>query len=117
MMIGRCLAAALVVLGATALSYPMAQAQSSRTIKLIVPSTPGGGADVLARLLADQIAKAQGQTVVVENRPGAGNTIGTEAVSRAAPDGNTLLLGHMGTHAAALTLTPNLAYDPLLVTA
>src|SRR5215213_1353937 len=84
--------AALVVFGVTVLSSPAAQARSSRTIKLIVPSTPGGGADVLARLLADQIGKAQGQTMVVENRPGAGNTIGTEAVSRAAPDGDTLLI-------------------------
>jgi tripartite-type tricarboxylate transporter receptor subunit TctC len=91
MMFGRCVAAALSVFGVMALSGQTAQAQS-RTVKLIVPSTPGGGADVLARLLADQIGKAQGQTMVVENRPGAGNTIGTEAVSRAAPDGNTLLI-------------------------
>jgi tripartite-type tricarboxylate transporter receptor subunit TctC len=69
-----------------------ALAQTARTIKLIVPSTPGGGADVLARLLADQISRTQGATLVVENRPGASNTIGTEAVSRAAPDGNTLLI-------------------------
>jgi tripartite-type tricarboxylate transporter receptor subunit TctC len=110
MMVGRCLAAALL-LGATAFPDPMAYAQSSRTIKLIVPSTPGGGADVLARLLADQIGKAQGQTVVVENRPGAGNTIGTEAVSRAAPDGNTLLIT-----TPEFVINPHLrklSYDPL----
>jgi len=91
MMVGRCLAAALFVFGIAASSGQTAQAQS-RTVKLIVPSTAGGGADVLARLLADQIGKAQSQTIVVENRPGAGNTIGTEAVARAAPDGNTLLI-------------------------
>src|SRR5437868_15236178 len=90
-MFGRRLASVLFVFGIAALPAPTAQAQS-RTVKLIVPSTAGGGADVLARLLADQIGKAQGQTVVVENRPGAGNTIGTEAVARAAPDGNTLLI-------------------------
>jgi tripartite-type tricarboxylate transporter receptor subunit TctC len=75
-----------------ALSGEPAQAQTPRTIKIIVPSTPGGGADVLARLLADQISRTQGATLVVENRPGASNTIGTEAASRAAPDGNTLLI-------------------------
>ena len=64
----------------------------SRTIKIVVPSTAGGGADTLARLLADTIGRQQGQTFIVENRPGAGNTIGTEFVARAAPDGNTLLV-------------------------
>src|SRR5690349_6226547 len=61
------------------------------TIKIIVPFPPGGGADILARLLADQINHAQGTTILVENRPGAASVIGTEAVLRAAPDGNTLL--------------------------
>jgi tripartite-type tricarboxylate transporter receptor subunit TctC len=111
MRLGRCFAAALVMFGVTALSCPIAHAQSSRTVKLIVPSTPGGGADVLARLLADQVGKAQGQTIVVENRPGAGNTIGTEAVSRAAPDGNTLLIT-----TPEFVINPHLrklSYDPL----
>jgi tripartite-type tricarboxylate transporter receptor subunit TctC len=88
-----------------------AEAQSSRTIKIIVPSTAGGGADVLARMLADQIGKAQSQTMVVENRPGAGNTIGTEAVARAAPDGNTLLIT-----TPEFVINPHLRklnYDPL----
>jgi tripartite-type tricarboxylate transporter receptor subunit TctC len=75
-----------------ALSPVPAPAQSGRTIKIIVPSTAGGGADTLARLLGDQISRKQGQTIVVENRPGAGNTIGTEFVARAAPDGNTVLV-------------------------
>jgi tripartite-type tricarboxylate transporter receptor subunit TctC len=88
-----------------------AQAQSSRTIKIIVPSTAGGGADVLARMLADQIGKAQSQTMVVENRPGAGNTIGTEAVARAVPDGTTLLIT-----TPEFVINPHLRklnYDPL----
>jgi tripartite-type tricarboxylate transporter receptor subunit TctC len=66
--------------------------QTIRAIKIIVPSTVGGGADILARLLADHISRAQGLTIIVENRPGASNTIGTEAASRAAPDGSTLLV-------------------------
>jgi len=78
-----------------------AWSQSARTIKIIVPLAPGGGADILARLMADQISHAQSPTVVVENRPGAGSVIGTEAVSRAAPDGNTLLIN-----------TPNLIIGP-----
>lgn len=107
--IGRFFTALLVCAAAASSSH--AQAQSSRTIKIIVPSTAGGGADVLARMLADQIGKAQGQTFVVENRPGAGNTIGTEAVARAAPDGNTLLIT-----TPEFVINPHLRtlnYDPL----
>jgi tripartite-type tricarboxylate transporter receptor subunit TctC len=78
----------------------------TRTIKLIVPSAPGGGADILARLLSDQMSRAQGLAVVVENRPGAGNIIGTEAASRAAPDGNTLLIN-----------TPDFVINPQMRTA
>src|SRR5262245_33175781 len=69
-----------------------AQSQTTRTIKIVVPTTPGGTMDFLARLLAEQIGSAHGLTVVVENRPGAAEVIGTEAVARAAPDGNTLLV-------------------------
>jgi tripartite-type tricarboxylate transporter receptor subunit TctC len=63
-----------------------------RTIKIVVPFPPGGAVDLLARLLADQVSRAQGLTLVVENRPGAASVMGTETVSRAAPDGNTLLV-------------------------
>ena len=64
----------------------------TRTIKIVVAQPPGGAADTLARLLAEQISRTQGLSMVIENRPGAASIIGTEAVSRAAPDGNTLLL-------------------------
>jgi len=73
-----------LMLLAWALMAAPALAQTAATIKIIVPSTAGGGADTLARLLGDQISRKQGQTIVVENRPGASNTIGTEAVARAA---------------------------------
>src|SRR5262245_57548405 len=66
--------------------------ETSRTIRLIVPVPPGASTDVVARLMAEHISKAQGVTMVVENRPGASGMIGTEFVSRAAPDGNTLLM-------------------------
>jgi tripartite-type tricarboxylate transporter receptor subunit TctC len=75
-----------------ALSAQNAWPQSGRTIHLIVPVPPGASTDAVARLMAEQIGRAQGVTIVVENRPGASGMIGTEAVSRAAPDGNTLLM-------------------------
>jgi tripartite-type tricarboxylate transporter receptor subunit TctC len=89
-----------------------AQAQTSGVpVKIVVPSTPGGGSDVLARLLADQIGRSNGPTMVIENRPGASNTIGAEVVARAAPDGNTLLIT-----TPEFVITPHLRklnYDPL----
>jgi tripartite-type tricarboxylate transporter receptor subunit TctC len=83
------LAAALAVAGAAS---DHASAESAATIRIIVPLPAGGGVDVVARELADAIGRANGATFVVENRPGAGTIIGTEAVARAAPDGHTLLL-------------------------
>src|SRR5438093_3277872 len=62
-----------------------ASAQTQRTLKLVVPSAPGGATDILARLLGDQIGRTQGATVVIDSRPGAGEVIGTEAAARAAP--------------------------------
>ena len=88
-----------------------AQSQTARTTKLVVPFPAGGSADTLARLLADQIGRARGSTLIVENRPGAGAVIGYEAVSRAAPDGNTLLV-----NAPSFVINPQLRkvnYDPL----
>ena len=69
-----------------------ARPQAVRTIKIVVPVPPGASTDFVARLMAEQIGRAQGVTMVVENRPGASGMIGTEAVSRAAPDGTTLLM-------------------------
>jgi len=69
-----------------------ARSQANRTIKVVVAVPPGGITDILARLLGEQIGRTQGLTVLVENRPGASGVIGTEAVARAAPDGNTLLI-------------------------
>ena len=88
-----------------------AWSQAARTIKIVVPLAPGGPTDVLARLLAEQIGQAQGLTMTVENRAGGGTVIGTEAVSRAAPDGNTLLI-----NSPSIVTTPHLRklnYNPL----
>ena len=90
------LALALVVAGIVAVMLASSDhgafAQAPRTMKIVVPYPPGSGPDILSRLMGDQIARAQGPSVVVENRPGGGTVIGTEAVARAAPDGNTVLL-------------------------
>jgi tripartite-type tricarboxylate transporter receptor subunit TctC len=84
----------------------------AHAIKLVVPFPPGGSTDILARPIAQKLSQALGQQVVVENRGGAGGTIGAEAVAHAAPDGYTLLMGHIGTLAVAPSLYPKLAYDP-----
>ncbi len=84
------LAAAIAVLAA-ALAAP-ASSQAPKTVKIVVPYPPAGTADIVARLLGEQIGRTQGVTMVVENRPGAGTMVATEAVSRAAPDGGTLLI-------------------------
>ena len=94
-----------------ALSSHDAWSQTTRTIKIVVPVPPGGGEDILARLLGDQISRAHGLRIVIENRPGAGGVIGVEAVSRAVPDGNTLLMMSPG-----FVINPQLRkvnYDPL----
>jgi tripartite-type tricarboxylate transporter receptor subunit TctC len=83
-------AAALTVL--VTLADQGAWSQATRTIKIVVGAAPGGSTDITARLMAEVIGRAQGVTMVVENRPGAGGIVGTEAVARAAPDGNTLLM-------------------------
>jgi tripartite-type tricarboxylate transporter receptor subunit TctC len=84
-----------IVVAAVGLMAPLAPSawsQPAGTIKIVVPYTPGSGPDILSRLMAEQIGRAQGPTVVVENRPGGGTVIGTEAVERAEPDGHTVLL-------------------------
>jgi len=84
-------AAAVAALSIT-LSGSSAWSQAARTIRLVVPYQAGGGNDIVARLLGEEIGRAHRATVVIENRPGGGTVIGTEAVARAAPDGNTLLI-------------------------
>jgi tripartite-type tricarboxylate transporter receptor subunit TctC len=90
-----------------------AQGFPDRTIKIIVPQPPGGGFDTVARVLADRLGPLLGQTLVVENRTGAGTLVGTEAAARAPADGYTLLLGALSNIALNPGLYPKLAYDPL----
>src|ERR1041384_16600 len=101
----------LIAAAMVALAVSNASAQSPRQIKFIVPFPAGGGADLLTRVLSEQWSRAHGVSTVIENRPGAASVIGTEAASRAAPDGNTLAVV-----ANSFIIHPNfkkLAYDPL----
>jgi tripartite-type tricarboxylate transporter receptor subunit TctC len=82
-----------------------------RTIRIVVPFAPGGGTDVVARTLAQDLAKELGFSVIIENKPGAGTIIGTQAVAASAPDGYTLLMGTFS-HAVNSSLSANLPYDP-----
>ena len=88
-------------------------AYPDKPIRIIVPYVPGGNIDITARTLAPGLSAALGQTIVVENRGGAGGTIGTEIAARAPADGYTLLLGSSGTLTNAPALYPKLGYDPL----
>jgi tripartite-type tricarboxylate transporter receptor subunit TctC len=102
----------LAAIGASALANA-ASAQAGKPLRLIVPFTPGGSTDILARALAPKLQAALGQTVIIDNKPGAGGSIGAAEAARAEPDGNTLLMGHIGTLAVNPALYPKLAYDPL----
>jgi tripartite-type tricarboxylate transporter receptor subunit TctC len=85
----------------------------TKPIRLIVPFTPGGSTDILARIVSKQITDTFGQQCITDNRPGAGGVIGMETAARAAPDGYTLVMGHIGTLAVNPALYPKLSYDPI----
>jgi tripartite-type tricarboxylate transporter receptor subunit TctC len=84
----------------------------SRTIKMIVPFEPGGGTDLLARIIGERLSASLQKPVIIDNRPGAGTQIGAEAVAHAAPDGYTLLASSLTTYAFNPSLFKNLRYDP-----
>ena len=108
----------IALLGSATVWPLSAQAQSSASdypnhpITLIVPYAPGGGNDVVARAVAEPMSKSLGQPVVIENRGGAGGSVGTRQVAKSPPDGYTLGLGGTGTLAVDPTLYPNVGYDP-----
>ncbi len=103
--------AIVAVLGVAGGALAQAPAYPSKPIRLVVPFPPGGATDILAREVAQKLTEAWGQSVVVDNRPGAGGNIGAELVARAAPDGYTLLMGTVGTHAINASLYAKLPYD------
>ena len=104
------LLAAVLALGLA--TSARAQDYPARAITVIVPFAAGGPTDIVARIVSDHMSKTLGQQLVIENVVGAGGTTGVTRAMRAAPDGYTIVMGHMGTHAAAVALYPNLAYNP-----
>ena len=113
---GRSLASGCLA-AAAGLASRSAQAQApetypTRNITLIVPFAAGGRTDVAARIVGEHMSRTLGQQLVVENVGGAGGTTGSTRAMRAAPDGYTIVMGQMGTHAAAVALYPKLAYKP-----
>jgi tripartite-type tricarboxylate transporter receptor subunit TctC len=100
------LVAALVLPSAARAAWP------ERPITMIVPFAAGGPTDVVARIVAEHMSRTLGQQVVVENVSGAGGTTGATRCAQAAPDGYTIMMGHMGTHGAAPAVYPDIKYDP-----
>src|SRR5262249_414551 len=96
----------VVALTAWAQNYP------TRPVTIIVPFAAGGATDVVGRIIAEHLSRTLGQTFVIENVTGAGGTTGTTRTMRSSPDGYTIQVGQMGTHAAAVAFYPNLAYKP-----
>ena len=106
-----------VIVAAMALAFAAlpASAQSDyprRPITLIVPFAAGGPTDVISRIIGEHMSRSLGQPIIIENVVGAGGTTASTRAARAAPDGYTIEMGHMGTHAASVALYPNLAYKP-----
>jgi tripartite-type tricarboxylate transporter receptor subunit TctC len=111
----RFLAAATLVAGcagSSAINAARAESYPDRSITLIVPFVAGGAADTTGRIMADALSKLLGQSVIIENVAGAGGATGSTRGMRATPNGYTIGLGHMGTHAASVGINPNLPYDP-----
>lgn len=93
--------------GAHAQAYPV------KPVRLVVPFPPGGSTDLLGRLIGQQLTELMGQQVIIDNRGGAGGTIGVDYAARSAPDGYTLVLGHIGTFGVGPSLYSKLPYDPI----
>jgi len=106
------LAAALVAVVGLA-TTGRAQNYPTQTVKIVVPFTAGGGVDVVARIVAPKLSEALGQSVIIENRGGAGGMLGAASVAQAAPDGYTLLFGTGSTHGANSSVYAKLNYDPV----
>jgi tripartite-type tricarboxylate transporter receptor subunit TctC len=107
----RSIAAALIF-AAVAAGARADDRYPTRTITMVVPFAAGGPTDILGRVMAQAISPMLGQQVIIEDVTGAGGTIGATKVARATPDGYTMVMGNLGTHAASLGIYKNLAYDP-----
>ena len=96
-----------------AVSVACAQDYPSRPVRIVVPFTPGGATDIVARIVAQKLSEQFTRQVVVDNRGGAGGIVGVEVVAKSPPDGYALVMGTSGTHAINASLYPNLSYDPV----
>ena len=97
----------------TGASAASAQTFPSRPMRIVVPFPPGGGTDIGTRILAQKLQEAWGQPVVVENKPGAAGIVGTDLTAKSTPDGHTIMMGNIGTHAINVSLYKQLSYDPV----
>src|ERR1700758_1460858 len=109
--VARFVAAALA-LAASAVDGALAQTYPTRSMSMVIPFAAGGPTDVLGRILGQRMSQSLGQQIIVENVTGAGGTLGAARVAKAAPDGYTMVMGNLGTHAASVGLYKNLSYDP-----
>jgi len=109
----RCIAVAALAALCLGAADAGAKEYPTKPISFVVPFAPGGATDVVARLISTRLTEVLGKPVVVENRPGAGGTIGSGLVAKAAPDGHTLLMGTIATHGIGPSLYPNIPYDAL----
>ena len=114
MRIRNALTAAITIALGSAAGVGSAGAQSypTRAITLVIPFAPGGSTSIVGRGIADKMSELLGEKVVVDNRPGAGGTVGTRAVAKSEPDGYTLVLGYTGTLAIGPSLYKSVGYDP-----
>ena len=103
---------ALVLGMGCGLDRALAQPYPSRTITMVIPFPPGGSTSIVGRVIADKMSQLLGQSIVIDNRAGAGGTVGTRAVAKSDPDGYTLLVGYTGTLAIGPSLYKNPGYDP-----
>jgi len=100
----------VVALSSPGSAQSASQAWPSKTIKVVVPLTPGSASDVMARIVFDQVSQSVGQPIVIENRPGAGNSIGMNAVAKAEPDGYTILV-NSSTHTVSPAVRATMPLD------
>ena len=101
-----------LLLAAAFTQAAVAQTFPSKPLRIVVPAAPGGGTDILARLLSPELSKNFGQQIIIENRAGGATMIGTEFVARSAPDGHTMVIATTP-HAINPTLFPKIPFDPV----
>jgi tripartite-type tricarboxylate transporter receptor subunit TctC len=105
-------AAVALALAASAIDGALAQTYPTRSMSMVIPFAAGGPTDVLGRILGQRMSQTLGQQIIVENVTGAGGTLGAARVAKASPDGYSMVMGNLGTHAASVGLYKNLSYDP-----